>query len=46
VAQSPAPVRPATQVPFATPRKDTSDFDPRADASSPEEVQQRTSGIA
>jgi hypothetical protein len=45
-AQSPAPVRPATQVPFATPRKDTTDFDPRADASSPEQVQQRTSGIA
>jgi hypothetical protein len=45
-AQSPAPVRPATQVPFATPRKDTDPFDPRADASSPEQVQQRTSGIA
>jgi hypothetical protein len=45
-AQSPAPVRPATQVPFATPKKDTPPFDPRADASSPEQVQQRTSGIA
>jgi hypothetical protein len=45
-AQNPSPVRPATQVPFATPRKDTADFDPKADASSPEQVQQRTSGIA
>jgi hypothetical protein len=45
-AQNPAPVRPATQVPFATPRKDAADFDPRADASSPEEVQQRISRLA
>jgi hypothetical protein len=45
-AQNPVPVRPATQVPFATPRKDAADFDPRADASSPEQVQQRTSGLA
>ena len=45
-AQNPAPVRPATQVPFATPRKDTPDQDPRADASSPEQVQQRTSNLA
>jgi hypothetical protein len=45
-AQSPAPIRPFDQVPFATPRKDTTDFDPRADASSPEQVQQRTGNIA
>jgi hypothetical protein len=45
-AQSPAPVRPATQVPFATPRKDTENLGPSTDASSPEQVQQRTSGLA
>jgi hypothetical protein len=45
-AQNPAPVRPATQVPFATPRKDTADYDYRADASSPEQVQQRISRLA
>ena len=45
-AQNPSPVRPATQVPFATPRKDTADYDYRADASSPEQVQQRIAGLA
>jgi hypothetical protein len=45
-AQNPAPVRRAEQVPFASPRKDTADFDPRADSSSPEQIQQRTSGLA
>jgi hypothetical protein len=45
-AQNPEKVTPATQVPFATPRKDAADFDSRADASSPEQIQQRTSGIA
>jgi hypothetical protein len=44
-AQNPSAVSSAAQVPFATPRKDTTDFDPRASASSPEQVQQRTSGI-
>jgi hypothetical protein len=46
VAQNPDPIRPAEQVPFATPRKDTADLDYRADASSPEQVQQRVSNIA
>jgi hypothetical protein len=41
-AQSPAPVRPVTQVPFATPRKDTADYDYRADTSAPELINQRT----
>ena len=45
-AQNPSPVRPATQVPFATPRKDTADYDYRTDASSPEQVQQRIAGLA
>jgi len=44
--QNPAPVRPTAQVPFATPRKDTADLDPRVDASSPEQIQQRVSNIA
>jgi hypothetical protein len=45
-AQNPSAVQPASQVPFATPLKGTTPFDPRADASSPEEIQQRTSGFA
>jgi hypothetical protein len=45
-AQNPSPVRPATEIPFAPPRKDTPNFDPRADASSPEQVQQRTRPLA
>jgi hypothetical protein len=45
-AQNPSAIRSTSQVPFASPKKDTSDFDPRADASSPEQVQQRTSGLA
>ena len=45
-AQNPAAVRPAIQVPFATPRKDTPDQDYRTDASSPEQIQQRTSTLA
>jgi len=45
-AQGSSTVSPAEQVPFATPRKDAADLDPRADASSPEQVQQRTSGLA
>jgi hypothetical protein len=45
-AQSPAPVREAEQLPFVPPIRGTTPFDPRADASSPEQVQQRTSGFA
>jgi hypothetical protein len=45
-AINPSPVSPATEIPFAPPRKDTPNFDPRADASSPEQVQQRTRGLA
>jgi hypothetical protein len=45
-AQNPTTIQSATQVPFATPRKDTPDQDYRADASSLEQVQQRTSGLA
>jgi hypothetical protein len=45
-AQNPTTVPPASQIPFATPRKDASDFDTRVDASSPEQVQQRTGNIA
>ena len=45
-AQNPSAVRSATQIPFATPRKDTPDQDYRVDASSPEQVQQRTSNFA
>jgi hypothetical protein len=44
-AQKPITSQPTAQVPFATPRKDTTDFDPRADASSPEQIQQRVSNI-
>jgi hypothetical protein len=46
ITKNPVPIEPATQVPFATPLKGTTPLDPRADASSPEQVQQRTSGIA
>jgi hypothetical protein len=45
-AQNPTAIKSTAQVPFASPKKDTSDFDPRADASSPEQVQQRTAGLA
>jgi hypothetical protein len=45
-AQNPSPIRSAEQVPFATPLRGTTPFDPRADASSPEQVQQRTGNIA
>jgi hypothetical protein len=45
-AQNPTPIQSVSQVPFATPRKDSADLDYRADASSPEQVQQRTSGLA
>jgi hypothetical protein len=47
VAQNPDPVRPATQVPFATPRKDTADLDYRtSDRRSPEQIAAGTSNIA
>jgi hypothetical protein len=45
-AQNPTAIQSASQVPFATPKKDTADYDYRADASSPEQVQQRTSPLA
>lgn len=45
-AQNPTTTQPASQIPFAPPRKDTQDYDYRTDASSPEEVQQRTSTLA
>jgi hypothetical protein len=44
--QNPTPIRPEEQTPFATPRKDTPDYDYRVDASSLEQVQQRTGDIA
>ena len=45
-AQNPRNTKPVEQVPFAVPLKDTTAFDPRADSSSPEQIQQRTLGLA
>lgn len=39
-------IQSSPQLPFASPRKDTEDYDYRADSSSLEEIQQRTSGLA
>jgi hypothetical protein len=44
--QNPSVVSSAEQVPFATPRKDTADLNTSVDASSPEQIRQRTSGLA
>jgi hypothetical protein len=45
-AQNPSNVRPAEQLPFATPRGDTSDWNFNADESSLEKIQQRVDNIA
>jgi len=45
-AKDPGPVTPATTQPFATPAKNTPDFDSRADASTQRQIEQRTAGLA
>jgi hypothetical protein len=45
-AKNPGPVTPATTKPFATPAKNTPDFDSRTDASTQRQIEQRTAELA
>ena len=45
-AKDPGPVTPATTKPFATPAKNASDLDSRADASTQRQIEERTAGLA